>query len=463
MAGELREFAMPNGKRDRIDAQDDLWNASGLKPLEGKMEDDRAEAARKKRDDIVEKKAQKLDEQGVLNDEEVKDAQAGYLLAAAAAFESRKKSESLKKTIEFAERILSMGASVLHEFIGMLGTRLADRDVRKYYVWKSKECPQQNLLEVEGVNSIEELVQKNRHLGKEVLRAIVEQYTEFDPSSPFVSPFSTADEDYLFSDDVLPPLPPVPAVVKVESQLIGPLFTPQQGADTTALDRLLSSEDDGGFVTGEKRQWVFGALDLAAFEHILSVGSIGAMSLALGMIHRIRGCERFSLKQLLLSEGVRDIFAIFVAFQYVMTSGGNAYAGRASTMGSAKGTTYMLSAGLETRRMLFAQIETAQYWFQDVYEAPNPMYQQVENQIRAVEQAISQLKPQEAFVRAVEKKASLLNVHDMVLLLKRQVDIQAARNTVNHQTVQYLKKCLELYRLKALLPSILPKILVHAN
>lgn len=367
--------------------------------------------------------------------------------------EKKQKDKPLEDTIAFAQHILQMGLSYVHEFVGMLGTRLADRDVRSYYKWKGKGATQDELqspLEVDGsVKTIQDLIRKNMHLGREMCAVILDQY------------------NVLNGPTLTPPVPPDLA----KAQLIGvdvPLdlndvfgFDLQKHGD--ALDILLKTEgiedETGGFVTGVKKDWVFGLLDLSAFAHILSVGTMGAMSLAVGQIRRIPGCAKFTLKQLLMSEGVRDIFAIFVAFQYLMSSGGNAYAGRSSSQGKANGTTFMISAGLETRKMLYAQVETAQYWFRDVYEVDNSLYKGLEARKNSIREKRAELARNMSAVQIAAIDALTLNSKTVIEELNKLLGTLPAVSP----TRDYIENVRDEHKLGKLMEGLPKKILRHAN
>jgi hypothetical protein len=85
-----------------------------------------------------------------------------------------------------------------------------------------------------------------------------------------------------------------------------------------------------------------------------------------------------------MSEGVRDKFALVVAYNYLIGSGGNAIVGRGNMneLGKLRGTTYNLSAGFQTRVNMAAQMECAHYWFERVFAQTNP---EVEAELAALD------------------------------------------------------------------------------
>jgi hypothetical protein len=518
MAGSLRSYDMPNPvlaakKRERSDAQDELWKSTGLEPIEDKAQEKAVQKAsiflqKKEQEKAPEKDIKSsqllfLNQMGDLINNFTKDEIEGNLFLlelekqfritdavfrnfvpsvngpetledslnnlkiAYEAYQQNvtpeKKDIALQKTIEFTENILQMGLSYLHDFVGMLGTRLADRDVRSYYKWKGKGVKQetsQSPLELEGVSSIEDFIRKNMHLGRGFCNVVYTQYemildekkeepTLGSSGDPAVLPFTKSN-----------------SLIGSKHPKIDQIFGFNIQATGDALDQFLKTSgianQTGGFVHGTKKDWVFGLLDVAAFGHILSVGTMGAMSLAVGQIHRIPGCERFTLKQLLMSEGVRDVFAIFVAFQYLMSSGGNAYVGRTnSEQGKVKGTSFMISAGLETRKMLYAQIETAQYWFRDVYETTNPFYAQFENQKNELDSEGTNLLAKYNTKNDASGGYLLGQIDKASTIL--ELDKLIKTNSTKSEAVAYAKNRRDIMVTKQLLEHLPKKILRHAN
>lgn len=516
----LKSYDMPDltpagKKRERTDGQEQLWNTMNIafEPVEGKPQEEDAEKALKnydlakqKTDDTEQKKARSalghtIKEAVKTRDkdsppdplwdkvveafdafeksqednktfETLKEAYRTFItqpLQGPSVKKSLSRDKPLEDTIAFAQHILQMGLSYVHEFVGMLGTRLADRDVRSYYKWKGKGATQDELqspLEVDGsVKTIQDLIRKNMHLGREICAVILDQYNILN------GPTSSGPVPLYSKTGPSSPLAPVPPLKTAEAQLIGvdvPLdlndvfgFDLQKHGD--ALDVLLKTEgiedETGGFITGVKKDWVFGLLDLSAFAHILSVGTMGAMSLAVGQIRRIPGCAKFTLKQLLMSEGVRDIFAIFVAFQYLMSSGGNAYVGRSSSQGKANGTTFMISAGLETRKMLYAQVETAQYWFRDVYEVDNPLYKGLEARKTSIREKRAELARNMSDVQIAAIDALTLNSKTVIEDLNIHLGTLPAVSPIRN----YIENVRDEHKLGKLMEGLPKKILRHAN
>lgn len=498
MAGTLRSYEMPNlvvsaKKRERADVQDDLFKKFGVEPVEGKVEDDRAKEAINKIESIEEEVT--LEKQRVLRrirealdsstgvkkegtwwekvfetyseyerdklygdeptlwnnlknafNEYIKDRDAGQPVITPSVVK-----KELKKTMEFTQEAFQMGLYYLDTFMGMVATRLADRNVNIYF---KNRMP----LVTEGVESIEDYIRKNSFLGAPLLEMILSQHKVYEPKNPLFEDKELKNrvEDFLGKN-----IPKI-KVKKTESELVGVSVTVDPILVTTGnyLHRILIPTQDAGLVSNEKKEWVFNVLDLAALSFIISDGSLGALTMAHAQIKRVRGCERFTLKQLLMSEEVRDVFAIYVAFQYQLASGGNAYAGRASTQGNARGTTFMLSAGLETRKQLAQLVECAQYWFQDVYETANPTWWKIKEDIEAKKREKQRLEttitPQ-GIVNEAQNPGNQ-NIPWLDAVVK---DPQFKYLEIPAQT--YLSLSLEILQKEQFLKGIPEKILKHAN
>lgn len=133
---------------------------------------------------------------------------------------------------------------------------------------------------------------------------------------------------------------------------------------------------------------LFSSLPLALFDDLFHATSIGAMLRAASQINRIRASSRpFTLKEFVLSPEVADVFALYVSYQYLMSSGGNAYAGRVTAGG---GTTFMISAGIKTREKLYSDIATGQFWWKDVFARPNPVKEDLRKEIDRQERILKQ-------------------------------------------------------------------------
>jgi hypothetical protein len=488
MAGLLKTYEMPNlsvsaKKRERTDVQDEMWKNAGLTPIGGEEEETDAKEAlisltTNEEKDYLEKEFLEKVAAAIASREEpeggetkawtrVEDTFNSYMkLQSREAFEElkrsysnfvnpvapavvvitppplqKKKNTSLLKLMDFAQDALKMGIFYLDTFIGMVATRLADRNVNVYF---NKRMP----LNLENVDTIEEFIRKNTHLGEPFLEMLLSQYRIHDPDNDI---FKNKEIEKQVETMLFAPMP-----AKIESDINATVFI----NTGNFLHKILGKEGEVGIVMDEKRQWVFNVLDLAALSQILTEGSLGAVTMACAQIQRIPNCARFTLKQLLMSDGVRDVFAIFVAFQYQLASGGNAYAGRASTQGNVKGTTFMLSAGIETRKMLSNLVVCAQDWFRDVYEIQNPLYAQIKAQINAKKQEVVNLIGVDpGWKTSVDNSVGR---PDVILLFESIVQNAAFAMRGNIDQT-YLKTRLDILRREQFLNGIPEKLLKHVN
>jgi hypothetical protein len=254
---------------------------------------------------------------------------------------------AIQKFVRDAEEVVRDGLQPLYDFVGMLAVRVGDRtDVRSFYRWQSQGASLEQLqspVSARDVNTVADFIERNAVLGRDLLELIVGAYIE----------------------EMKVKLEPARA------ELIGPGIIPFDPVALRAdLERLFPAERN---VPRFQRQTVWSLLDETVFAHILNATTLGAMQLATDQIRRIPQCSNFTLKELVFSPGVRDIFAIYCAYQFLSASGGNAYGGRASVRGKVPGTTYLLSAGMATRTALAAQVETGQFWFASVGRRTNPL------------------------------------------------------------------------------------------
>ena len=296
---------------------------------------------------------------------------------------------ALEKNVE---EIARNGLTYLNMFVGSLGAAFGDRDVRHFYKWRDDpNRPGKNSSVDElsnpvrrGATSIKEFIIMNKHLGSKFLSIVIPNAMEKGSVAQ--------DETYARQ------------LVKMQTQVrIGEGFfgegqilskVPVSVEDEAYITSIIQRHvPDTGNFPNPQTDWVFGALDDATFLYLMEATSLGAMNMALSQIREIPNCRDFTLRQLMMSDGVRDKFAIFVVFHYQLMSGGNAYSGGAnSSRGRLSGTTYMVSQGFQTRNALYAQVETGKYWFQRVYKHNNPRYAEMNQFITKVRDKLQEEK-----------------------------------------------------------------------
>jgi len=355
------------------------------------------------------------------------------------------------------ERIVRAGLQPLYATIGMLAVRLGDRDTRSYYKWKDNtpSLDELQLPIVREANTVPEFVQKNVHLGKPLLKMVLRTAISggnliSSGEKEYHAHLTNSSEDN-----------------SIDAALIGANPVELTATDESFIQQMLDGLPDpqGGNVN-LRNFWVFSIIDYAVFEFVLSGTSLGAMGLALSYIRRIPNCARFTLKQLMMSEGVRDIFALLVAYQYLMASGGNAYAGRAniSSQGRLNNTNMMLSAGYRTRAMLASQVETSRYWFARVFAVPNPLIKELENSkdglVRiAAGQAMDAQDDVRTWVTTVNNVSGDPSIGLQRILKNKTLAPYNAQ--INAHSMDYIRTQLKIETIKHQLSELLPTILKH--
>jgi hypothetical protein len=286
--------------------------------------------------------------------------------------------------------VLRSGLQPLYSFIGMVGASLGDQDVRSYYKWRGAGASMDELQSpvAKGAANLEEFVRRNSHLGRPLLRYALEIGIDATKKGKMLA--AQIGEQM------------IPAVIQDE--------------------RYIMDLIDGSYVNktpnAAEAQWTWGAIDEAVLAYILQDSALGAIHLAHSVIKSIPRCWDFTLKELLMSDGVNAMFAKFVGWEFLQASGGNAY-GRSSSStsrGMVKGSTFMLSAGFATRQALYAQVAVAKIWFEDVRRISNPLKTELDAFIAATaplvdayESANPLRPPEAATLNGLRKLFTLIN------------------------------------------------------
>lgn len=339
------------------------------------------------------------------------------------------------------DRIVRSGLQYLYSTVGAIAVKLGDHDTRRYYKWKGVGVSLDDLQSpiVRGATSPTEFIKNNAHLGKPLLKIALETYQEGQQLL-----FPTTESDASIG---------VPIPVSVQDEI-------------TIMSLLDSIVIPNGAVPAVQTDWVFSVIDDSIFHFLLDASCVAAMGMAVSLIRRIPNCRQFSLKQLIMSEDVRDVFALLVAYQFLLASGGSAYAGStASAGGKVKGTNLMVSAGLKTRELLSAQVMCAQDWFTQVYAMRNPRKRELETYRDQLQVELSALLAGgQVHPRAKLYMDSLRG--DIRLQLMR--DLRTQRFGGNElprgsPTRAYFEKRVELETTLGQLDGLLDSILVHRD
>lgn len=259
--------------------------------------------------------------------------------------------------LDKVERVVQGGLGYFDTFLNGLASFLGDKKSYFYYKYEAKVIDK-------NVSSMEEFVRKNSHLGRNFFTEVMpllmtEELNKTPPRDREIQ--LIGDNDNIF------PVAQVPGYIEDEEFILtlvnrdfvrGP--SPAQGID---------------------HDYIYGILDEATFTAVCEPAVMGAILTAKAQINRIPGKEDFTLKELMMSPGVFDMFQQRVSFVFLSGSGGYAYAGRSSNtqFGKVNGTTFNVSVGLKQREALAANMECSGYWFQDVYKVQNPRIKELEN------------------------------------------------------------------------------------
>lgn len=339
------------------------------------------------------------------------------------------------------DRIVRSGLQYLYSTVSAIAVKLGDHDTRRYYKWKGVGVSLDDLQSpiVRGASTPAEFIKNNAHLGKPLLKIALETYQEGRQLL-----FPTAESSASIG---------VPIPVSVQDEI-------------TIMNLLDSIVIPNGSVPAVQTDWVFSVMDDSIFHFLLDASCVAAMGMAVSLIRRIPNCRQFSLKQLIMSEDVRDVFALLTAYQFLLASGGSAYAGStASAGGKVKGTNLMVSAGLKTRELLSAQVMCAQDWFTQVYAMRNPRKRELETYRDQLQGELSALMADgQVHPRAKLYMDSLRG--DIRLQLMRDLRTQRFGGnelTRGSPTRAYFEKRVELETTLGQLDGLLDSILVHMD
>ncbi len=322
------------------------------------------------------------------------------------------------------ERILREALQPLYDFVGMFSVRAGDKNAKRYYNrydddggFKLSMGELQSPI-IKGANTIEDFIEKNSHIGTDLLNLATLAFTNKTPLINAQLPSSVEDER-----------------------------TIRDALYTESLGRV-------------KKDWVFGAVEDQIFTFILNNTCWGAMQLGLDMVKRNPNCRNATVKQAICSEGVRGQYALLCAYQFLLASGGSAYAGGANVAGGTiKGANFMLSAGIETRNRLETAIHGALIWFSFVYPATNPAYQKLEDYIQQTEAENRALLDTNRDEQVRRYFRDIVGVHSDPIDRARR-HLKATNPAVNDTEKLYLDNIINLYIARKQLSKICKTILV---
>lgn len=301
----------------------------------------------------------------------------------------------------------------IYSMINMISARLGDRDSRIYYRYEKGATLRelQSSVIIHGNREISEFRNNNRHLGAEVLDLLEAQ---------FYVKTKSKENDLLIKKDVV---------------LIN------ASANVWLEDEFNTHRERTNIVLAD---YVWEKLDKRTLKYILNSSCQGSIDMALSVVKRIPGCENFTLHQL-VGENVRDMFALFVAHQFILLHGGNAYAkGVSTSMGRVNDTNLMFSAGLRTRNQIYQQLECAKFWFQDVYAVENPLKRELRAELPKIDAELIRVLGSFQYPQNRDTVSNFindrLNEKNVIVLLKKY----NAQSKKDHEEDKIATKCLKL-------------------
>lgn len=159
--------------------------------------------------------------------------------------------------------------------------------------------------------------------------------------------------------------------------------------------------------------WAWECMGSAVWRRFVSVDALAAIQMAHSQVNRIKGCERFSVKELVCSHEVHDQFAFLVAYNYLSTS--DTQPGRKdSAAKQGNGTmTYMNIEHL--RRMLSSKVLTCHVWFEThVQRRTNPLLSAFDRKKAAMIAARPELAHDQRWLNAMQRYRAMMPSHELV-------------------------------------------------
>lgn len=126
--------------------------------------------------------------------------------------------------------------------------------------------------------------------------------------------------------------------------------------------------------------WAFEVMGSAIFRRVLSTTTLAAFEVALAHVNRIPGCEMFTMKELICSPGVSDMFAFLVAANWISAGDGSETKhkhGRGD-----KSHNYLNVT--RVRDITAAKVMTCKVWFESVVRRPNRLCREFEEKLKVM-------------------------------------------------------------------------------
>ncbi len=121
--------------------------------------------------------------------------------------------------------------------------------------------------------------------------------------------------------------------------------------------------------------WAFEVMGSAIYRRVLSTTTLAAFEAAQAHVNRIPGCETFTMKELICSTAVADMFAFLVASNFLSAGDGTSelYANRNNRGNSRVGRGQNYLNVTRMRDILAEKVVACKVWFESVVRRPNKL------------------------------------------------------------------------------------------
>jgi hypothetical protein len=122
--------------------------------------------------------------------------------------------------------------------------------------------------------------------------------------------------------------------------------------------------------------WAFEVMGSAIYRRVLSTTTLASYEAALAQVNRIPGCESFTMKELICSPSVADMFALLVASTWLSAGDGSnepryASVGTRSAGGGGRNRTNNYLNVTRVRDIMAEKVLCCKVWFESVIKRPN--------------------------------------------------------------------------------------------
>lgn len=119
--------------------------------------------------------------------------------------------------------------------------------------------------------------------------------------------------------------------------------------------------------------WAFEVMGSAVYRRVLSTTTLASYEAALAQVNRIPGCESFTMKELICSPSVADMFALLVASTFLSSGDGSNEPRYApiGTRGTGRNRTNNYLNVTRVRDIMAEKVLTCKVWFESVVKRPN--------------------------------------------------------------------------------------------